>query len=142
MSRPVVSTLPTSTTNMTGFFIMSCGVELAQRIDDGAADDAPSKRERVSFGLAGGGHRFLQFLERVTSVQQQVLQDGAERERGEEGQRADDEDDADTSRMVNSGVVTGKVPAVSGAIFLPARLPAMASIGIDHEEAADEHADA
>ena len=33
------------------------------------------------------------------------------------------------SRTVKSGVVTGKVPAEAGTIFLPARLPAMASIG-------------
>ena len=32
--------------------------------------------------------------------------------------------------MENSGVVTGKVPAVGGIDFFFARLPAMASIGI------------
>ena len=31
---------------------------------------------------------------------------------------------------VNSGVVTGKVPKEGGTYFLPARLPAMANIGI------------
>src|SRR6202789_836538 len=35
-----------------------------------------------------------------------------------------------TSRELNSGVVTGKVPADSGTNFLRARLPAMARIGI------------
>ena len=35
----------------------------------------------------------------------------------------------EVSSTVKSGVVTGKVPAVSGTIFLLARLPAMASIG-------------
>src|ERR1700743_96210 len=35
-----------------------------------------------------------------------------------------------TSRVVNSGVVTGKVPTVAGMLFFAARLPAIASIGI------------
>src|SRR6202789_1347461 len=35
-----------------------------------------------------------------------------------------------TSRELNSGVVTGKVPAGSGTNFLRARLPAIARIGI------------
>ena len=36
----------------------------------------------------------------------------------------------DIGNTVKSGVVTGKVPADAGTIFLPARFPAMASIGI------------
>ncbi len=35
-----------------------------------------------------------------------------------------------TSNVVNSGVVTGNVPNDGGTIFLRARLPAMASIGM------------
>src|SRR5260370_10076928 len=36
----------------------------------------------------------------------------------------------ETSRVVNSGPVTGNVPAEAGDVFLDARFPAMARIGI------------
>src|ERR1700687_3865507 len=36
----------------------------------------------------------------------------------------------DTSNVVNSGPGTGNVPAEGGAVFFPARLPAMPRMGI------------
>src|SRR5689334_16493234 len=36
----------------------------------------------------------------------------------------------DARSMENIGVVTGKVPGEGGTVFLPARLPAMASMGM------------
>ena len=48
----------------------------------------------------------------------------------------------DVSSTVNRGVVTGKVPAVSGTIFLPPQIPCNRKHWDDHHEAADEHGDA
>src|SRR5580704_15553116 len=69
--------------------------ELDQRIDEGAADDL-CVPERA---FASVCHvRFLFFfrgLEGFAGVHEEMLEDGAERKRGEEGERADDENDSD-----------------------------------------------
>ena len=59
----------------------------------------------------------------------EMLDDRAERERGEEGQAADDQDDADQQADEQRRRAVGKVPAEAGTIFLAASEPAMASIG-------------
>ena len=51
-SRSVVSTLPTSTTNITGFFVIVRGMQLAQRVDDRAAHDLPDPRSTCDFVCA------------------------------------------------------------------------------------------
>ena len=44
-------------------------------------------------------------------------------------------------RALKSGVVTGKVPAVAGVIFFPARVASNGQHRDDHHKAAEEHRD-
>ena len=57
-----------------------------------------------------------------------MLDDRAERQRREEGEAADDQDDADQQADEQPPVV-GKVPADGGTIFLAASEPAIAITG-------------
>ena len=62
--------------------------------------------------------------------EQQLLDDRAQGEDGEEGQAADHDDDARSSRPTNSQPWVGKVPADGGTIFLATNEPAMARVGM------------
>jgi hypothetical protein len=58
-----------------------------------------------------------------------MIGDRTKRETGQEGQPADDHDDADQQARPQQAR-GGKLPALSGVCFLAARLPATASIGM------------
>src|ERR1700676_4111181 len=94
----VVSALPTSTTNITGFLATTRGSSLVME----------SRSARLTIGGSKSGLGFALSamlpprariapvaLENGARLHEEVLDDGAEGERREEGQRADDEDDAD-----------------------------------------------
>src|ERR1700760_2676128 len=93
----VVSAATISTTNITGFLIIARGCSLTK--------DARIAGLRI-FGshIADIDERFCSFMlsmevtpksEEVAGIASEMLDDGAERERREEGEAADDQDDAD-----------------------------------------------
>ena len=84
----VVSTLPTSTTNMTGFLATMRGRELAEALAHRLAQDRAIE-EADSLRL------WRTWLEDLSVQSLEVLDDRAERERREEGERADDHDHRD-----------------------------------------------
>src|SRR5262245_47375038 len=99
MSRIVVRTLPTSTTNITGFPIILIGFSLM--------NESISAR-RMIFGsqmvivlcfaicIVSRSYclRARRCLKRLSRVHQQMLDNRPQTQRGEEGQRADDQDHA------------------------------------------------
>src|ERR1700756_782057 len=96
----VVSAATTSTTNITGFFIINRGSSFV-------TDEPMAGITIFGSSIADTGMRFCSFMvsmevapkrdrsEQGVGVASEVLDDRAERERGEEGQTADDQDDAD-----------------------------------------------
>ena len=66
---------------------------------------------------------------KVAGVHREMLDDGAERESGEEGEAADDQDHADQQADEQRPPSVGNVPADGGTIFFAASEPATASIG-------------
>ena len=70
-----------------------------------------------------------QVLVRLPGEHQQMLDDGAQRDRRKEGQRADDQDHADQQSDEQRPAV-GKVPALRRTDFLSTSEPARASAGI------------
>src|ERR1035438_7354104 len=90
-SKTVVSTLPTSTTNMTGLPIMWRGSSLIM-------ESRIARRTILPCQTAFDFDLFLAMLEaseRLTCRHQQVLKDWSQAERWEKCQRADDQDHAD-----------------------------------------------
>ena len=90
--RAVVRTLPTSTTNITGFLAIGRGASL--RTLSSAARGRICAVEERDGACAGTGHGIASGQKSFPFVGEEVLDDRAERERGEEGERADDHDDA------------------------------------------------
>ena len=117
-STTVVNTLPTSTTNMTGFRTMWRGASLTNEsrrpADDGRVEERP----------LGDGH-----TRRASRLHEQMFDDRAERPAP--GRRSARRRSGSTPMRstTKSGVVTGNVPADSGAMRFSARKPAAASIG-------------
>ena len=68
-------------------------------------------------------------LEQLTRHHGEVLDDRPERERREEGETADDQNDAD-QKADESPPWVGKVPVDAGTIFLATSEPATAIIGM------------
>ena len=90
-SRTVVSTLPTSTTNITGFCAIVRGCSLRERVDDRARGRCADPRS-IALRVRARHQNTCPLRH------QQVLDDRAEAEGREERQRADDHDDADQQR--------------------------------------------
>ena len=84
----VVSTLPISTTNMTGFLITWRGVSLRKLSQIAGRMISGSNKER-SF------KRVSAMLVNLSCLSQKVFNDRTECQRREESQRPDDDDDAD-----------------------------------------------
>src|SRR5262245_64884083 len=82
----VVSTLPTSTTNITGFRSMCFGFSLT---------NASLMARRTIGGSKSGRFLRLDISEHLAAQHREVLDERPERERREESQGADDEDHAD-----------------------------------------------
>src|SRR5580700_3476022 len=91
ISVNITSTLVTSTTNITGFLIIRRGSSLV--------NDSIDARETISRFQSAGALRSLMLetpnLEQFSGRHQQLLDDRSERDRAEEGQRANDHDYAD-----------------------------------------------
>src|SRR5712675_1929797 len=139
----VVSAATTSTTNITGFLIISRGSSLA-------------KAEPIAgitiFGssIAETGTRFCNFMtsmdvtpkcvrsEQGVGVHREVLDDRTERERREEGEAADDQDHAD--HQADEQAARGRQRAGRRwDRFLARQRARQRHRRHDHEEAADEH---
>src|ERR1700722_18798028 len=94
MSSAVVSTLPTSTTNITGFLTMPRGSSL--RTESISAWPRISVFQRDFFSSMTVHFDYSKCeLENLTCLQQQVLQNGAHAQRREECQRAQNQNHAD-----------------------------------------------
>src|SRR5436305_5566665 len=84
IKRPVVRKLPTYTTNITGLHSISRGSSLRNESSIARRTILGSKREVFCLDISVSSGQHLQ-----------VLDNGAERQRREEGQGADQPDDAD-----------------------------------------------
>ena len=100
------------------------GVELPERVDDGAPHDGGSNRDRA-FGCVDMSGRLRYFA----AVMQQVLDDRTQRERRDERQRADEEHHADQQHHEQRRVRRQRAGARRDDFFRASE-PAIASIGI------------
>ena len=66
--------------------------------------------------------------EHLSGLHEEVLDDGAQAQGGEERERPHDQDDTHEERG-EEGPFVGKVPGPGGTDFFPARIPATASAG-------------
>ena len=119
--RTVVTTEPTSTTNITGLRIMVRGLSLMKHP---ARRDARSSTSHSAALLLNS----LLISERLSAPISRCSSTGPRLSAGKKV-RAPTMMMTATSRMLNVGVVTGNVPGEGGTIFFRARFPAMASIG-------------
>ena len=141
----MVSAATTSTTNITGFLIISRGSSLT---------NAEPIAGTTIFGssIAETGTRFCSFMvsmdvtpkmiaqNTVPALHREVLDDRPERQRREEGEAADDQDDAD--HEADEQAAGRRQRAGGGGIdLLAGQRTRHRHRRNDHEEAADEHRD-
>src|SRR6266508_4060302 len=138
-NRIVVSTLPTSTTNMTGLRAWTRGWSLRK-----LSTSAPRTMAGSNKDLLGRGWRSRALLPtgRVTVsmwlLQTQMLDDGTEREGGEEREAGDDEGDAD-HHAAEQRRVGREGPRRRGRRLLAGHRAGDGEHRDDEEEPADEH---
>ncbi len=120
----VVRTLPTSTTNITGFFATCRGVSLRKLSTTAGPSSSRSKMEgafaRVDVVISV----------HLSSRGEEVLDDRPEAERGEERQRADDQHDADEQPGEQRAVRWGTCRDPRARPSCPASSRAIASAGM------------
>ena len=122
-ARASCSTLPTSTTNITGFRTMCRGSSFDERVAAMRAGATIGRIERAAVLSE------QPCLEEPPGAHQEVLDDRARaRAPGRRSARRRSGSRRPAGRRTAASV-TGKVPADSGAIFFSARKPASASIG-------------
>ena len=121
--------------------VTSCArVELAEGVADRRHDQ--DRRARTMATAAGGAcvvDMDAISLESRAGEHREVLDDRAEREAGKKVQAADDQDHADQQPDEQRAVGREGAGATAATCFLAASEPAIASIGHDDQEAADEH---
>ena len=127
-STTVVSTLPTSTTNMTGFRTMWRGSSFANA----------SRIARRTIGGSKSGRLLRGHVRTASRAHRECSTIGPSASAGKNVSAPTIRIDADEQRRRTAAPVTGNVPAVSGAIFFSARKPAEREHRHDHREAADE----
>src|SRR5271168_974274 len=130
----VVRSAPTSTTNMTGFLIMVRGSSLRQESTIARRRILESRSEMAWCCRCSG----MGASESLSGKHLQVLEDGTKAERGEEGERADDEDGGNEK----SGEQTagyGKCSCGRRGDFFLGEISGDGQDGNDHEEAAEKH---
>src|SRR5262245_4589880 len=128
----VVSTLPTSTTNMTGFFAIRRGSSFHTLSFAAARRIGPSQAETARTFLSPMASVHL------SGLRDEVLDDRAQAERREERERADDHDHADEQHREERAV--GRQRAQPRRRRLLARQHAGdAEGGDDHQEASRQH---
>ena len=138
-----MSTLPTSTTNMTGLRAICRGSSLAKRVADGPAHDRRVEQRRCAFarcasgwpapGPRSSGCRDRRVAVHVTSsprIADEVLDDGAEGDDGEVGEADDDERRRRRAGRRTAACRSGTCRPTAGTGCLRASEPAMASTGI------------
>src|SRR5262252_1455896 len=140
----VVSSVTTSSTNMTGFFMRVRGSSLTKAepiagitiMGSNSAETGMRLRIWVSIGAHSGSIR----REGGAGDHREMLDQRAERERREEGEAADDDDDADDE--ADKQPAGGREGAERGRHGLLGRERAGDRHGRnDHPEAADQHRD-
>src|SRR5215471_12825159 len=131
--RMVVRRLPTSTTNMTGFFATCAGVSLRKLSPMAGPRMVLSNSEScrvVTVAMSVD----------LALLSEEVLDDGAEREGGEEGESADDDDDA-REQACEERPVGGEGAWTGRSDLLVHHAAGDRHDRDDHEEAAEEHRD-
>jgi hypothetical protein len=113
---------------MTGLRTIRRGSSLRERVDGGGPHEAAEEGPTSAMGRRGMG-LCVHGCFRPQFAPLEVLDDGAERQRRNEGQRADEQTIVPTSSPTKSGVCVGSVPALTGTPFLRASAPASASTG-------------
>src|SRR5262245_24576814 len=141
----VVRMVTTSSTNITGFFISVRGSSLTKAepiagttiLRSNSADTGMRLRMlEVSMGTSSGSVR----REQRARSHREVLDDGTERERGEEGQAADDDDHA--HHQADEQAAGGREGARRGRNrFLLGKRAGDRHSRNDHPETADQHRD-
>ena len=122
-SRSVVSTLPTSTTNITGFFAIVRGWSLRNASHDARRGRSADPRSiAIACALCAIRTPVPCAISRCSTI--------GPRLRAGKNVSAPTITMTLTSSAENSGVVTGNVPGDGGTRFLRPRLPAIASIGM------------
>src|SRR5271169_3877752 len=132
--KSVVARAPTSTMNLTVFFIMRPG---ASFVKASAAARVRIARSRREVGFV----RVMVSSEELSGAHQEVLHDGAERESGEERERADDQDHAD-EKDDEYGPIHRERADRLGDFFLRRERARDAEERDDHREAPEEHREA
>src|ERR1035437_7981448 len=134
--KSVVARAPTSTMNMTGFFIIRAGFSLVKASTAARERIARSRREvgfvRVTVASPS---------EELSGAHQEMLHDGAQRKGGEEREGADDQDHADEEHDEDRPV-HGKGSDGLRHFLLRRKRSRDAQQGDDHQEAAEEHREA
>src|SRR5262245_3116951 len=141
-SRPVVMTLPTSTTNMTGFFIIVMGFSF--RIESNAARVTIfGSQIEIAFSLAMIWILNFQIsnLEGLPGVHQEMLHDRTQAQYWEEGQSADDQNYAYQKRGKERCRYRESAERRRCAL-LPAETSSQRQHRDDHQKAPEEHGDA
>src|ERR1039457_5965419 len=134
--KSVVARAPTSTMNMTGFFIIRAGFSLAKASTAARVRIARSSRE-VGFVLV-----MVVFpSEQLSGTHQEVLHDGTERESGEERESADDQDHADEEHDEHGPVHRERADRL-GDFLLRRERARDAEERDDHQETPEEHREA
>src|ERR1700686_5683783 len=119
----VVATLPTSTTNITGFFIMFRGSSLTR--------ESKAARRTIFMSQMDFDFFFSAIVpQKVLPTDINKFSSTGPRLRAGKNVSAPTIRITPTSSTLNNGVVTGNVPSDGGTYFFFARLPAMDSMGI------------
>src|ERR1700722_13072219 len=139
MSSAVVSTLPTSTTNITGFLTMPRGSSL--RTESISACPRISVFQRDFLSSMISPFQLIQMryeLENLTCLEQQVFQNGTQAKCREEGQRAENQNHADEQNS-EEGTVHRESSRRRRNALLRSQIACQGEHGDHHEEAPAEH---
>src|SRR5262245_61596299 len=131
----VVRTLPISTTNITGFLIISRGSSFRKLSTIAARRTAGSHAETARTLLEDMAS------EHLSGLRSEVLDDRPQAEGREESQGADDHDDPHQQGR-EQRAPRGKRPGAGGSSLFPGQDPRDRERGDDHPEPADQHGQA
>src|SRR5580704_10800137 len=131
----VVTTLPTSTTNITGLRIMVTGCNLINESHAARRTIFMSHRLRFDFLL------IIVCLESLASLHQQMLENRSQTQRGKKCQRTQDYHHADQQNRKQRSR-HGESAQRCGSLFLARQVPGDRQHGQNHHEATQQHRDA
>src|SRR5512140_864662 len=134
--KSVVARAPTSTMNMTGFFIIRAGFSLVKA--------STAARDRIAWSSREVGFVLVMVVfpsEQLSGTHEEVLHDGSERESREEREGAYDQDHADEEHDEHGPVHRERADRL-GDFLLRRERSRDAEERDDHQEAPEEHRDA